>query len=323
MRGSKTFVAFALGASLLAGSAWADEPAVNQSAAAGADAPVSATIEPLSLTADPLHMAVAPGGPAAEKYKGGRGMITLQGMSGMFLNPTSGTLDQGQLTIQYCLFVNDYDTGTVVGHGVMAAYGVTDALEVGWFGTVAEIEGVNRSWCDHPIGVTGPFARFRLLKDEGKWQPELSIGGIWLDGNGPSEDGPGGDLVARTEVFVAASKRWEIDRDGPVKSVRGHLGVRYISRHEAPDLPKSVRMGTDLTTAYAGIELELPYSIFFVAELATPDLFSSDQHEGWPYAVGFQWKPNNVLGLSIAHMNPEDLGLKDGFWFGIGLNFKF
>jgi hypothetical protein len=260
----------------------------------------------------------ARGWTSSEKgYKGGRGMITLQGMTGMFLNPTSGTLDQGQLTAQYCLFINAYNTNTVVGHGVMVAYGVTDWLEIGEFSTLAEITGVNRSWCDNPTAVTGPFARVRLLKDQpDSWIPELSVGGIWLDGNSP------GDLIARSEIFVAASKRWALDYDY-ARSLRAHVGLRYVSRHEAPDLPKTVRFGTDLTTAYGGLEVELPYSIFLVGEVATPDLWASGQNEAWPYAVGFQWRPNTVLGISIAHMNPEELGLRDGFWFGIGLNFKF
>jgi len=316
MRMSKS-IWCAVGAGLLSLNAMAEElvagPALEEQS-------VAESIQPLSL-AEPLNMAVQPARDLA--YKGGRGTITIQGMSGMFMNPTSGTLNQGELTIQYCLFINTYDHGDIVGHGLMTAYGVTDWLEVGWFGTLVELGDANRSWTDNPIAVTGPFARVRLLKESGQWQPELSIGAIWLDGNGPSGDGPGGDLIARSEFFIAASKHWVIDPDGYVKNVRAHLGVRYVSRHEAPDLPKGVRMGTDLTTAYGGIELALPYSLYFIAEVGSPDLFSRDQNEAWPYAVGFQWKPNNVLALSIAHMNPEDLGLRDGFWFGIGLNFKF
>src|SRR5688572_26767682 len=38
-----------------------------------------------------------------EGYEGGRGLITLEGISGMFLNPTSGTLPARSLTAQYCV----------------------------------------------------------------------------------------------------------------------------------------------------------------------------------------------------------------------------
>ena len=58
-------------------------------------------------------------------YRGGRGLITLQGMAGMFLNPTSGTLNQGQFTAQYCVFFDQYSTNTI-GQGLMLDYGVTD-----------------------------------------------------------------------------------------------------------------------------------------------------------------------------------------------------
>ncbi len=309
-------LALLLGASALCLPAWADEssPANFDPAA---ETSVASTIQPLSLTqSQPMMLADKLAVSAKSAYKGGRGLVSLSGETGMFLNPTSGTLNQGQFTAQYCLFVNGYNAGTVVAHGFLFAYGVTDWLEVGEFSNIAEIDGVNRSWCDDPFAVTGPFVRVRLTKEEG-WIPELSIGAIYLDGSAR------GDLLAKTEVFLAASKSWQIDPDGFCRSVRAHGGFRYISRHEAPDLPKSVRLGTDLSMLYGGIEIEFPYSIYFISEVGTPDLFDRKQSEAWPYAVGFQWKPNSVLGISIAHANPEELGLRDGFWFGIGLNFKF
>ena len=45
-------------------------------------------------------------------------------------------------------------------------------------------------------------------------------------------------------------------------------------------------------------------------------------HVHTPWSAGVQWKPNGVLGISVAYMTPELLGLRQGFWFGIGLNFK-
>jgi len=240
-------------------------------------------------------------------YRGGRGLITLQGMSGMFLNPTSGTLNQGQLTIQYCIFFNDYSTD-VIGHGVMVDYGVTDWLDVGLFGTLADVPG--RDFFEDPLlGAGGPFARVRLLKEKG-WIPELSVGGIYTDG------GAEGDLFAKKEVFVAGSKSWEIDRDGYLKSVRLHAGFRYLSRTEAP-------VAQDESYAYGGVEVELPYSIFLIGELSSSNL-NQRGTEDLPYAIGIQWKPTAVLGISIAHMNPSGSqpALKEGFWFGIGLNFQ-
>jgi len=59
----------------------------------------------------PLIPAAFAGQETAEKevvapapYEAGRGLITLEGPSGMFINPTSATLPKGAYTAQYCLF---------------------------------------------------------------------------------------------------------------------------------------------------------------------------------------------------------------------------
>jgi len=230
-------------------------------------------------------------------YKGGRGLITLQGQSGMFLNPTSGTLNRGQLTTQYCVFFQEYGT-QLVGHALLVDYGLTDFIDFGGFGTLVDAPGLT------PRGVVGGHGRIRILKDE-SWWPELSIGGIWLDGGASS------DFLSRMQGWAAMSKHIDIDPDGILRSVRGHFGYMYTANNELP-VP-------DTQILYAGVELELPYSLYLVGEGSSNDLNTSPMR-GMAYAAGLQWKPNSVLGISIAHMRP--LGLKDGFYFGIGLNFN-
>src|SRR5438128_9036624 len=64
-----------------------------------------------------------------------RGLITLEGPSGMFINPTSATLPQGTFILNYCVFVPTLPQGIgLVGHGVLLSYGVRDWLEVGFTG---------------------------------------------------------------------------------------------------------------------------------------------------------------------------------------------
>ena len=247
--------------------------------------------------------------PAGDNYRGGRGLITLQGMTGMFLNPTSGTIDQGQLTIQYCVLFNDYSTD-LVGHGLMIDYGVTDWLNVGGFGTIADPEGVD-VFDSEPIVAGGPFVRARLVKEQDEtWVPELSVGAIYLDGpkNG---DAP----FYKAEGFVAASKGFDIDPDGFLREVRGHLGARGLLRDEAP------APADDEAYLYGGLELYLPYAISLIGEVSTANVVE-DADDNIPYAFGVQWKPNGVLGLSAAHMNPGG-GFDKSFWFGVGLNFDF
>jgi hypothetical protein len=271
------------------------------------------TLSDPKLLAD--TMPSRPAGAAGEPYRGGRGLITLQGMSGMFLNPTSGTLNQGQITAQYCLYIDRFDLNNVVGHGLMVSYGVTDWLELGAFGTVAEINGVDRRIINDPIGVGGPIARVRLLKQDG-WVPELSVGGLYVDGSDI------GDLLYRAEVFCAASELVPLDTFGTFRSVRFHQGIRYVGRSERPKgIPRDLLGGMDFCLIYGGIELELPYNLYAIGELSSNNLLNKGGVHT-PWSAGLQWKPNGVLGISIAYMTPEFLGLRQGFWFGVGLNFK-
>src|SRR5436190_9287142 len=115
----------------------AEVPATEPAAGTGAAAAVVAA-EPATQPGDDIHVARS----AGPVYRGGRGLITLDGMTGMFLNPTSGTLNQGQLTIQYCVFFNDYSTD-VIGHGLLVDYGITDWFNIGVFGTAADLPGRN------------------------------------------------------------------------------------------------------------------------------------------------------------------------------------
>jgi hypothetical protein len=320
--------------STVAPAAFADDsqPAAAVTSAAAADEGSHfSKSQDLTLAADPKMLVNwSPGAPHDPNYRGGRGLITLQGMSGMFLNPTSGTLDQGQITAQYCLFISEFNLNKVVGHGLMVGYGVTDWLEVGMFGTIAEVNGVDRRWFNDPIGVGGPFARIRLLKGDG-WMPELSIGGMYVDGSDV------GDLLYRAEVFAAASELMPLDTNGTFKSLRFHEGIRYVGRSEAnnvtkdagghlitPKFPSSAHtLGTDgdFCLLYGGVELELPYNLYAIGEISTNNLLKkSTSHTPW--AAGVQWKPNGVLGISLAYMTPEFLGLRQGLWFGVGLNFK-
>ena len=77
----------------------------------------------------------------------------------------------------------------------------------------------------------------------------------------------------------------------------------------------------DFALAYGGIELELPYSLYLIGEISSNNLLKQGGLH-LPYAAGIQWKPSGVLGISLAFSNPELLGLENGFWFGIGVNFK-
>ncbi len=263
------------------------------------DAADDAAVEPGAADVDQVGPAKRTTGLLASNhdgYEGGRGLITLEGVSGMFLNPTSGTLGQGQFTAQYCAAVLRQNNDEEIQHTAMFSYGLTDWLEVGAFFRISDLDNSSTN-----VGAGGPLVRVRLLKDE-DWLPEVSVGAMSRNGF---------DALTKHTVFIAASKRFVIDEDGILKSVRGHIGFRQLWQ----DSDVNEANGS---IGYVGIDVELPYDIYFVSEVSNKD----DVFNHTPFSFGLQWRPTTVLGLSIAGVQT---GGEDSisFYIGIGATFEF
>jgi hypothetical protein len=228
--------------------------------------------------------------PPEEAYEAGRGLLTTEGPSGLFINPTSATLPKGAFTAQYCFFLPENDSSPW-GHGYMASYGLTDWAELGVIGLYVDAPGEN------PF-ATGPFARIRLLKDDG-WIPQFSIGGYTRFGDDPTET---------IGLFAAAYKRCPIDENGFFKSIGFHAGVRQ-NWYDGPDDPFH---------GYGGIEIQLPYRFYIVGEISSRD---DDTETEVPYAFGIQWRAGGV-NISVAGIQAGNQD-EPGFFFGIGSQFSF
>ena len=233
-------------------------------------------------------------------YEAGRGLITLEGPSGMFINPTSATLPKGAYTAQYCLFFPNQDTD-VVGHGMMASYGITDWLEVGAVGNLVDLNaGVDRE-----VAVGGPMVRVRLLKDE-SWWPQFSVGAYakW-----------GTPALNQIAAFAAAYKRLPISETGPVRSFALHAGIRQTWFDDSA-------IESDSFNGYFGAEIQLPYRLYLVGELST----KGDQRNGRrpksnPYAWGAQWRLGGV-NLSVAAIDQDGTG-RVGIYSGVAFSRGF
>lgn len=221
------------------------------------------------------------------------GLITYEGPAGLFINPTSSTLPRGSLTAQYCFLVYDQRDRTVMWHQGMAAYGITDWLEVGAIGVVESFDSSN-----HTIAAGGPLLRLRVLP-EGGLLPELSVGGFLREGN---------DLLTRRTVFAAASRRFPIADDGIVRALRLHAGVRQFWQDGR------VNEG-DASILFVGAELELPNGVFLVGEVSTKD----DVFRRTPFAVGIQVRRGSFgfTGSVLQTGNQDGIGV----YLGIGINF--
>jgi hypothetical protein len=225
-------------------------------------------------------------------YIGGRGLITDELATGMFLNPTSGTLRRYEFTLQYCALIFKVDHDTAVGHGAIAGFGLTDWLEIGAAGLLVDLPG------DDPNPkVGGPMARVRLLKDEG-WQPELSLGGIFLFGD---------QALEKKTVYIAASKGFKVSDTGPIRSVRAHAGFRNAW----------VEAGKDGHFGYVGGEIGLPKYVNVVAEVSN----KSGGVDKIPWAAGIQVRHPDGFGFTLAAVQTGSVKAL-AVYVGVGINFQ-
>ena len=120
------------------------------------------------MAGETSNQAAAPAPPPPAPYEANRGLLTIEGPTGLFINPTSATLPKGAFTAQYCFLLPDTDFEGTIVHGFLISYGVTDWLEFGGIGNIFQ---------DAPgtIGAGGPMIRLRLLKHKGLI-PQFSIG---------------------------------------------------------------------------------------------------------------------------------------------------
>ena len=224
-------------------------------------------------------------------YVGGRGNVTTEGPTGLFLNPTSGTTPKGYVTTQVCAAVFELPTGsTGVGINGLASYGVTDWFEAG----LLVFDVYNNGVSPAPGGVL----RGRFLKDDGSWVPEVSAG---YYGN------YGGSGQQKNTLFLAASKAIPLPENKVVKSSRIHLGGRESWRTSAND-----------TVGWVGAEIEFPLHLFLVGEVSTKD--QSFPHI--PYAWGLQLRHPVGIGLSLGAVQ-RGFSNGPGFFIGIGIGFDF
>lgn len=233
-----------------------------------------------------------------------RGVITIDGVPGMFLNPTSGTLKKDEISIQACISTQDWLGDDVHWKGAFIGYGCSDRFELGF--SHAGLD--NRT--DHKVvDANGPALRYRFL-DENVSGWEGSVGAYWR---------PGSKYVERTGGNLAFSRK--IGNMRAEREVRLHLGVRTFKQDgwwigkwlgsQQYSLAKD-----SATLVYGGVEVQLPGHLSAIAEVSSKgDYFSKT-----PWAVGLQYKMAGGLGCSLGAVQPG-YAKSAGFFFGIGVAF--
>lgn len=222
-----------------------------------------------------------------------RGLVTLEGPSGMFLNPTSATLPQGTFAFGFCSVLTNQDTD-ILGHHMFFSYGVRDWLELGVVADLFNFDIISGEVPQGDYGTGGPMARIRLVRDRALW-PEISVGAYskW-----------GTDSFDSSNVYLAVSKTVPVDEKGFLKTVTFHGGFRE-SWLEAPD------RNTD--RFYGGMEVQLPCNLYLVGEVTQ---FARKKDEFTPWAAGIQWR-GRAFGLSAAIAQSGD-DQPPSIYLGIG-----
>ncbi|MEY2573715.1 MAG: hypothetical protein QOJ87_1928 [Verrucomicrobiota bacterium] len=219
--------------------------------------------------------------PTTTVVRESRGNITLEGPSGMFLNPTSATLPQGLWGAGFCAVLTNQDTD-ILGYSMYASYGVRDWLELGVVANMFDFAHKGEVPAG-TYGTGGPMARVRLVRDRGSW-PEISLGAYAKMGT---------DKFDSKNVFIAASKTVPIDEKGFVKTITFQGGFRE-SWLEAPD--------RNINRFYGGLEVQLPCNFYVVGEVSQ---FARRKDEFTPWAAGIQWRGKR-FGLSAAIVQSGD-----------------
>lgn len=231
------------------------------------------------------------------RYVGGRGLITVEGPTGLFLNPTSGITAKGQLSPQACVFFFDVNGDHATGYGLLLTYGVTDWLDIGVYGLL--VDGINPAVTGESTLESGQInARVRLLRDEGGL-PEVSVGGFVQEGDEP---------LRRQTLYIAASKGFDFGTGGLFSGGRLHAGFRHF--RQDPDVNEE-----DGSIFYIGAELNLSSNLFLVGEVSTKD----DVFAHTPYAFGIQYRGSSS-GLTMAVTQPGNSD-DPAYYFGIGVTF--
>lgn len=255
-------------------------------------------------------------GPQSPSYAGGRGLITLEGPTGMFQNITSGTLKRGDFTTQSCLSFKESNGDNFQWLGTLVSYGVTDWLEVGAFGLFAS--EFDRAATGKSHAEAGQiYTRIRLLRDEGGL-PEFSIGGLVQRGNGGFD---------KESLFFAASKGVTFDDRHFLRGARVHFGGRAVWQESNGGGPGGGGGGPGggagpggggdgrINTLFVGAELELVRGLFLVGEVNTED--NSDIKR--PFSVGLQYRQGSY-GLSLAYVQAGN-ETEPSAYIGIGVSF--
>lgn len=221
------------------------------------------------------------------------GLVTVEGPTGMFLNPTSRSSEAGTFKTQLCGTSLPRVDGNVAVYQLVATYAIADWFEVG-----GQWQSVSPDKDNH-LNIGGPQARLRLLQ-ESDVLPELSIGGYLKEGE---------DALSQRTAYTAASKFFDIENAGIINQVGLHTGFKYLWQDS--DFNES-----NGAIGYLGAELGLVKNLHLVGEVSLKD----DVYDRTPFSYGLQVRHPDGFGFSLAAIQ-TGFDSRPAVFIGVGINF--
>ena len=223
----------------------------------------------------------------------GASPVTVEGPRGMFINPTSETLKEGDFAGSVCGAAIAGDSNYTTTYGQSLSYGVSESIEFGGVGLYMSGDP------DQEVEAFGPQLKVRVLEEQDVL-PELSLGGYMYFGDNVAE---------YNAAFMALAKRFVIADKGIVRAVTTHVGLRgaWFDNDAIND---------NALIGYAGLEIGLPKHLALIGEISTKD----DLYNKMPWSFGIQAKHPDGIALSLAAVQPG-FANEPAVFIGVGINF--
>lgn len=234
-----------------------------------------------------------------------RADLTLDGQTGLFINPTAEVAkqDSGEIQADYQHIGSDY--GSVNVYGVGGAYGIADKLEISGNYNYLKVSGGGSGHAnDWRAG-----GKYQLLSQHDKGF-DLAVGG-----NYERISQGGGSSLNHYNGYVAATKGFGYSESrAPIQAT---LGVRW-------DHYSASGMSTSRASVYAGAAVPLSSDGQFslIGEVGSKTIDGAKT----PYAVGLRYHPKSSqfsIGAGFGRPNifSQESGANTTWFAQIGYNF--
>jgi len=200
--------------------------------------------------------------------------VTLDGQTGLFINPTAEVVRQGNGEIQGNYQHTSIPDDSLKNYGIGGAYGVADKLELS--ANYAHLSAYDESANQWRVG-----AKYQLFNQRDKGFA-LAVGGNYSNISGSLADDFFGDNFKHENLYVAATKGFGYSESrAPIQATLGLRWDHYSAAGES-DSKASV---------YAGAEVPLSSD----GQFSLVGEVGSKMEDGLetPYAIGLRYHPKS------------------------------